>query len=201
MSNSTMASDAIPTPAKKPEKTEKQLQQQAYYAARKAAATGKKTGKVVKNPAAVGKGKHIKEEEHRPEVAGKYDVMIIEAITALKERGGSSRKAMLKYIIANHSEKGTNADKAKVQINKSIRRMLVAEQIVGKLVPINGSFRLPKDVEQKIYVNPRKGKSLYLQRSIQRSNYNSKNITRQEKLQSLLLRRLNLSSPSSSCSF
>ena len=48
MSNSTMASDAIPTPAKKPEKTEKQLQQQAYYAARKAAAAGKKTGKVVK---------------------------------------------------------------------------------------------------------------------------------------------------------
>ena len=102
-------------------KTEKQLQQQAYNAARKAAAAGKKTGKVVKNPAAAGKGKHIKEEEHRPEVAGKYDVMIIEAITALKERGGSSRKAMLKYIIANHIEKVTNADKAKVQINKSIR--------------------------------------------------------------------------------
>ena len=83
--------------------------------------------------------------------------MIIEAITALKERGGSSRKAMLKYIIANHSEKVTNADKAKVQINKSIRRMLVAEQIVGKLVPINGSFRLPKDVEQKIIRESKKG--------------------------------------------
>merc|ERR1712142_639561 len=66
-----------------------------------------------------------------------FAVMIAAAITALKERGGSSRKAILKYIVANNKV----ADAAKAQV----RVKLAAK----KLVPVKGSFKLAKVEEVK----------------------------------------------------
>ncbi|CAL4202713.1 unnamed protein product, partial [Meganyctiphanes norvegica] len=68
-----------------------------------------------------------------------FAVMIAGAIKALKERGGSSRTAILKYILANN--KIANADKAKVSAKLAIRKMLAAK----KLVPVKGSFKLAKE--------------------------------------------------------
>merc|ERR1712142_647376 len=67
-----------------------------------------------------------------------FAVMIAAAITALKERGGSSRKAILKYIVANY--KIADAAKAQVRVKLAVRKMLAAK----KLVPVKGSFKLAK---------------------------------------------------------
>ncbi|CAL4152659.1 unnamed protein product [Meganyctiphanes norvegica] len=67
-----------------------------------------------------------------------FQVMIAAAINALKERGGSSRKAILKYIVANY--KIADAAKAQVSVKLAVRKMLAAK----KLVPVKGSFKLPK---------------------------------------------------------
>merc|ERR1712106_830631 len=68
-----------------------------------------------------------------------FAVMIAGAIKALEERGGSSRQAILKYVLANN--KIANADKAKVSAKLAIRKMLAAK----KLVPVKGSFKLVKE--------------------------------------------------------
>ena len=67
-----------------------------------------------------------------------YAVMIAAAIKALKERGGSSRQAILKYILANY--KIADAAKAQVRAKLAIRKMLEAKTII----PVKGSFKLPK---------------------------------------------------------
>ena len=78
-----------------------------------------------------------------------YAVMIAAAINALKERGGSSRKAILKYIVANY--KVADAAKAQVRVKLAVRKMLADK----KLVPVKGSFKLPK--EEKV-AKPKKAK-------------------------------------------
>ena len=78
-----------------------------------------------------------------------YAVMIAAAIKALKERGGSSRQAILKYILANY--KVADAAKAQVRAKLAIRKMLEAKTII----PVKGSFKLPK--EEKV-VKPKKAK-------------------------------------------
>ncbi len=78
-----------------------------------------------------------------------YAVMIAEAVKALKERGGSSRQAILKYILANY--KVADAAKAQVRAKLAIRKMLEAKT----LLPVKGSFKLPK--EEKV-VKPKKAK-------------------------------------------
>merc|ERR1712106_573891 len=72
-----------------------------------------------------------------------YSAMIVAAIKALKERKGSSKAAILKYIVANNSV-GDEA-KASVRVKLALRKLGAA----GKLVQIkgtgaSGSFRLPK---------------------------------------------------------
>merc|ERR1712013_972580 len=54
-----------------------------------------------------------------PAAHPKYSVMIAAAITALKDRTGSSRQAILKYICANHK---VDAAKAAVQIRLALKR-------------------------------------------------------------------------------
>ena len=49
----------------------------------------------------------------------KYSVMIESAIKALKERNGSSRQAILKYIVANYS---LESKKAAIQLRLSLKR-------------------------------------------------------------------------------
>merc|ERR1711937_750325 len=54
-----------------------------------------------------------------PAAHPKYSVMIAAAITALKDRTGSSRQAILKYICANHK---VDAAKAAVQVRLALKR-------------------------------------------------------------------------------
>ncbi|CAL4170043.1 unnamed protein product, partial [Meganyctiphanes norvegica] len=57
-----------------------------------------------------------------------FAVMIVAAIKALKERGGSSRQAIMKFILANN--KIADADKAKVRAKLAIRKLLAAKKLV-----------------------------------------------------------------------
>merc|ERR1712064_43550 len=54
-----------------------------------------------------------------PDAHPKYSVMIAAAITTLKDRTGSSRQAILKYICANYK---VDAAKAAVQIRLALKR-------------------------------------------------------------------------------
>merc|ERR1712243_330851 len=54
-----------------------------------------------------------------PAAHPKYSVMIAAAITALKDRTGSSRQAILKYICVNYK---VDAAKAAVQIRLALKR-------------------------------------------------------------------------------
>merc|ERR1712176_1091047 len=54
-----------------------------------------------------------------PAAHPKYSVMIAAAITALKSRTGSSRQAILKYIVANYK---VDAAKAAVQLRLALKR-------------------------------------------------------------------------------
>merc|ERR1712064_206318 len=54
-----------------------------------------------------------------PAAHPKYSVMIAAAITTLKDRTGSSRQAILKYICANYK---VDAAKAAVQIRLALKR-------------------------------------------------------------------------------
>merc|ERR1739842_253027 len=82
-----------------------------------------------------------------------YAVMIAGAIKALKERGGSSRQAILKYVLANN--KIADADKAQVRAKLAIRKLVAAK----KLVPVKGSFKLAKEEpkpKKKVVKKPKK---------------------------------------------
>merc|ERR1740131_699615 len=54
-----------------------------------------------------------------PAAHPKYSVMIAAAITALKSRTGSSRQAILKYIVANYK---VDAAKAATQVRLALKR-------------------------------------------------------------------------------
>merc|ERR1712210_291453 len=55
--------------------------------------------------------------------------MIATAIKALKERNGSSRQAILKYIVANN--KIGDAAKAQVRIRVALKKMITAKKVVA----------------------------------------------------------------------
>ena len=76
----------------------------------------------------------------------KYSVMIAAAITTLKDRTGSSRQAILKYICANYK---VDAAKAAVQVRMALKRgvakgALKMARASGKGA---GSFKVVKNVE------------------------------------------------------
>ncbi|VDM24232.1 unnamed protein product, partial [Hydatigera taeniaeformis] len=58
--------------------------------------------------------------------------MIIEAIVALKEKGGSSRQAILKYIKSHYK-----VDERVAEVN--VRRVLVSATASGKLIRVKGA--------------------------------------------------------------
>jgi len=74
--------------------------------------------------------------------------MIATAVTALKERNGSSRQAILKYILANF--KVGDAAKAQGHVRIALRKMIAAKKIVaGGAAGKKGSgcFKLPAPVK------------------------------------------------------
>merc|ERR1712142_112432 len=66
--------------------------------------------------------------EHPP-----YPAMIIEAIQTMKDRNGSSRPAILKYIVANNK---VDANRAQDRVRQFIKKLVAAKKIVpGSSVP------------------------------------------------------------------
>merc|ERR1712001_805712 len=74
-----------------------------------------------------------------PAAHPKYSVMIAAAITALKDRTGSSRAAILKHVVANNK---VDAAKAGTQVRLSLKRAAAK----GKNA---GSYKLVKVVKPK----------------------------------------------------
>ena len=83
-----------------------------------------------------------------------YNDMIVAAITKLKERGGSSRQAIIKYVKANYVVK----DNCSNQIASGLKRLSEKKAIVHtKGVGASGSFKLNKsEVEKKKRPAPKK---------------------------------------------
>ena len=77
----------------------------------------------------------------------KYIDMIVAAITALKERNGSSRQGIVKYIKANYKV----GDNAEAQIKLNLKRNVVNGGLVQvKGVGASGSFKVAKKVPAKV---------------------------------------------------
>merc|ERR1712130_268018 len=58
-----------------------------------------------------------------------YANMITAAIKGLKDKKGSSRQAILKYIVANNK---VDATKAAVRVKLALRKMVVAKKVKAK---------------------------------------------------------------------
>ncbi|KAL7635448.1 UNVERIFIED_CONTAM: hypothetical protein RMT77_014517 [Armadillidium vulgare] len=84
----------------------------------------------------------------------KYTTMIAEAIGALKERTGSSRHAIVKYIVANYKidEKTANS-RVKLALRREVQSGSL-KQVKG--VGASGSFRLAKADDSKPKKSPAK---------------------------------------------
>ncbi|CAG9531649.1 unnamed protein product [Cercopithifilaria johnstoni] len=78
-----------------------------------------------------------------------YSQMIKEAITALKDRKGSSRAAILKYI-SRHYQLGDNGKRVHSQLRLAIKKGIATGKLTSaKGAGMNGSFRLGTRVEKK----------------------------------------------------
>jgi len=79
----------------------------------------------------------------KPAEHPKYIDMIIAAIGALKERNGSSRQAITKYIKANYKV----GDSCETHLKMALKRGVVAGALLQpKGTGASGSFKLPKPV-------------------------------------------------------
>merc|ERR1712243_250901 len=82
----------------------------------------------------------------KPKVAAAhppYAAMIKTAIKALADKKGSSRQAILKYIVANNK---VDAAKAAVRVRLSLKKMLAAKKLVSAAAAGKqgaGSLKLP----------------------------------------------------------
>merc|ERR1712037_635455 len=79
----------------------------------------------------------------KPAAHPPYANMIVAAIKALKDKKGSSRHAILKYVVANN--KVADADKAAVRVKLALRQLVAAQQVVPAAAGKKGagSFKLP----------------------------------------------------------
>lgn len=76
----------------------------------------------------------------------KYIDMIVAAVTALKERNGSSRQAIVKYITANYKV----GDNANVHVKLALKRGVVSGALSQpKGTGASGSFKVVKKAEPK----------------------------------------------------
>lgn len=72
----------------------------------------------------------------------KYNIMIAAAIQSLKERGGSSRQAILKYIMANYKV-GSDTTKINARLKTTLKAGVKAGTLKqAKGTGASGSFRL-----------------------------------------------------------
>merc|ERR1719470_760942 len=82
----------------------------------------------------------------KPKVAAAhppYATMVAAAIKGLGDKKGSSRQAILKYIVANNK---VDAAKAGVRVKLALRKMVAAKKVVAAATAGKkgaGSFKLP----------------------------------------------------------
>merc|ERR1712141_582577 len=79
----------------------------------------------------------------KPAAHPPYASMITAAIKGLKDKKGSSRQAILKYIVANNK---VDAAKAGVRVKLALRKMVAAKKVVAAAAAGKkgaGSFKLP----------------------------------------------------------
>merc|ERR1712018_255798 len=72
-----------------------------------------------------------------------YASMITAAIKALGDKKGSSRQAILKYVVANNK---VDASKAAVRVRLALKKMIAAKKVVAAAAAGKkgaGSFKLP----------------------------------------------------------
>ena len=72
-----------------------------------------------------------------------YAAMITAAVKGLADKKGSSRQAILKYVVANNK---VDAAKAAVRVRLSLKKMLAAKKLVSAAAAGKkgaGSFKLP----------------------------------------------------------
>lgn len=88
----------------------------------------------------------------------KYSEMIAAAVAALKERGGSSRQAILKYIIKNYkvgdNEAATNS-RLKLALKAGVKKGTLKQ---AKGTGASGSFRLGEAAKKPKAAKPKKAK-------------------------------------------
>ena len=88
----------------------------------------------------------------KPAAHPKYVEMVIKAITALKERGGSSRQAILKYILANFNV-GSDAKVVNTHLKMALKSGVKSKTLKqAKGSGASGSFKvgeLPKPAKKK----------------------------------------------------
>ena len=87
-----------------------------------------------------------------------YAVMIAAAVGALKERGGSSRQAILKYIMANYKV-GDEVNKINARVKSALKAGVKAGSLKqAKGTGATGSFRLGEKKAEKKPKAPKKAK-------------------------------------------
>ncbi|KAK9475325.1 linker histone H1 and H5 family-domain-containing protein [Dipodascopsis tothii] len=79
-----------------------------------------------------------------------YKDMIVEAIVTLKERNGSSRQALKKYIQSNYKIKAANFE---TQFNAALKRGVVAGDFVQPKGP-SGTVKLQKKESKPVEKKP-----------------------------------------------
>ena len=87
-----------------------------------------------KSPTKAAKSAKKKKNKKGPTTHPKYNKMIAETIVALKERGGSSRQAILKYIMLNY-----DVGKDEKLVNNHLKMSLRAGIKNGKLNQSKGT--------------------------------------------------------------
>ena len=75
-----------------------------------------------------------------------YHCMIASAISSLKERGGSSRQAILKYVSANYKV----TERCNLHLNRALKKG-VADSSITK---VKGSYKLAVAVKAKKAIKP-----------------------------------------------
>ena len=85
-----------------------------------------------------------------------YATMIIDAVKKLGDKKGSSRQAILKYIVANNK---VDATKAAVRVNLALKKLILAKKVVTAAVAGKkgaGSYKLPaKEKTVKVAKKPK----------------------------------------------
>lgn len=75
-----------------------------------------------------------------------YKEMIVAAITTLKERNGSSRQAIVKYITANYKV----GESSNSHVKQALKRLVAAKELTQtKGTGASGSFKVVKKAEPK----------------------------------------------------